>query len=252
MTLVTAFNQSLANRVTEGREGISPWWTLGTIGAFTLMRVAINNYGEFEKVQAELLSSNSELDAIRNSAPRIVFDMAVRKPLQFGAGDLERHHGVWQLWFVNRPIRSTPNATALAVTAEITFYDSTGTDVQLQFIGQWAISAQPEHAGWSEIRPAIDMPAGHIWAKLLLLVQTETVTTCIVNDAEEVTTLVYGLSGENLHERPLDADHDHYVLDKPAKRLRISLMGTNMEAERFEFDIQRAEDGEVLAITRIE
>jgi hypothetical protein len=55
----------------------------------------------------------------------------------------------------------------------IVFFDEQWQRVSDPFVGQWAISEMPEHLGWAELRPQIDLPAIHAWGKLLVIADTD-------------------------------------------------------------------------------
>jgi hypothetical protein len=138
------------------------------------------------------------------------------------------------------------------VTARIWFYDETWSNIELEFFGQWAITKEREHVGWTEMKPAIDVPTGHVWAKLQLAIETDIWTEVIENGIVKLNSrLIYGLCGENLHERPLTGDHVFYRITENSKRLRVNLMGINMPPKTFEFNVDRLPDGGIKSITSI-
>lgn len=196
-------------------------------------------------------SYKSDLDAYVGSRPRLEFNTARQSAGRLGVGSAPGNYvRVWQLWFVNRPIHNTPAATARQVTAHLQFYNEDWSTKELEFVGQWALGGEPDHVGWSSMAPAIDLPATHTYAKLQLVVETEIHGTTIVHgETVHEGYFVFGLSGENLHERPLSGAHVPYTLPNNATRVVVSLMGVNLDQTIYRFAMTRSSDSLVTGIT---
>lgn len=61
LSLLTAFNQKLAQRAVEGWNGISPWWTIAIVGAFAVFRMAVNNFEAFEALQKRVVTDEEKI-----------------------------------------------------------------------------------------------------------------------------------------------------------------------------------------------
>jgi hypothetical protein len=71
-----------------------------------------------------------------------------------------------QVWFENTPGFPTESSIAKQVTARLTIENDSG--FRLQFYGQWADSNAPDNLGFNGILDSVDIPPGHLRAKLLV------------------------------------------------------------------------------------
>lgn len=230
--------------VTE--QWVSVWWGI-VVGLYVAVLTA------YRQVAFELEQLRSDVAQTRNARPQIVFEK-VGGPTDItlaNGGDVVE---VWQIWFVNRPVMRTSTAIAQQLAATIEFCDDEWRRALDPFTGQWATTKMPDHVGWTDLRPQIDLSPAPTRGKLMLLQQTDTYVTSrsrTIGDREVTTREVYALAGENLHAYPKNAAHPKYHLAPGVTRVRVVLTATNMEEQEFRFRIDREEDGTVKAITQM-
>jgi hypothetical protein len=72
-----------------------------------------------------------------------------------------------QLWFKNSPAYPTESSIAKSVTAKVSILNEAKQE-HLSYYGQWADSNAPDNVGFNGILDSLDIPPGHLRAKLLL------------------------------------------------------------------------------------
>lgn len=227
----------------------SRWAVAIPIGLTVLYGMLRVNYVKFTSVQTRLHEKEAELEVIAASAPSVAVSRIVREDVRVESSG--RVLNVWQIWFENRPKVNSTQATAKHLTAYVEFCDQ-DWHPSIHFVGQWAVTRQPEHAGWQGIAAVVEeLRPVHVWAKLLVLSRHSFYSTHRDISGNEIQRrLVFGLAGENFHESD-EATSYPYLLPDDAVHLRITVTAENMTPRTLRFRLTRGVDADVSEIVEI-
>ena len=105
----------------------------------------------------------------QQSYPRLVLSQVRQAQMYQKSAIVDRRtptFHVIQVWFANQPVLPNDASIAREVTAKITIFSTDDDKQVLEYYGQWAQSNAPDNAGFEGYIEKVDIPPGHLLAKL--------------------------------------------------------------------------------------
>lgn len=142
---------------------------------------------------------------------------------------------VVQAWFANNPIWPTESSVAREVTAKVFLYSSDDQPV-LDYYGQWADSSAPDNVGFNNFLERVNIPPGHLRAKLLVALKYP-------SDSDS-----YGFTREGFRSSG-DGRARRYAIPVGDYKVRVHLCGIGIDREYW-FNLLNGGSGQDLELQK--
>jgi hypothetical protein len=152
------------------------------------------------------------------ASPRVHFAEARQAQMHQASQVLGRSMATYQVtqaWFANNPVSPTESSVARGVTARVTLTSFEDAPV-LDYYGQWADSNAPDNVGFNGYLDRVDIPPGHLRAKLLVVLKYPSDSEC------------YGFTREGLRSSG-DGRSARYAIPTGAYKVRVHLSGIGVD-----------------------
>ena len=142
---------------------------------------------------------------------------------------------VVQAWFANSPVSPAESSVARGVTAKVSVFSSAGPEL-FEYYGQWADSNAPNNVGFNDYLDRVDIPPGHLRAKLLVALKYP-------SDSDG-----YAFTREGFRSTG-DGRFGIYAIPVGDYTVRVHLSGIGVD-QKYWFDLRNNGPGQGLEIQR--
>jgi len=180
-----------------------------------------------------------EIWSSSQSSPRILFDQVRQAQIYQPSQILEQRvpsYNLLQLWFLNTPTLPLDASVARQVTAKVTLERPDGTTL-IEYYGQWARSNAPDNVGFEDYVDKIDIPPGHLRAKLMIALKYPG------------ESQAYAFTREGLKSHR-DGRSPRYVIPEGTHKATVHLSGIGLDV-RFTCQLSNGGSGTSLQLSDI-
>lgn len=176
----------------------------------------ISQYLVFRRIRLQLAGFDQ-------AKPRLKFSRVRQAQMYHASPVVEGRrptYEILQTWFINQPALPGEASIAKDVTAKITIFNFEESQL-FEYHGQWAKSNAPDNVGYDDILDSVNIPPGHLEAKLIIALKYPSDSQC------------YAFTREGLRSTP-DGRSERYRIPEGTYKIKVHLRGVGVD-EHFWF-----------------